>query len=110
MKSMNRKLWGVVEKDFVVLDPNNTTPRDEENLQLNDIAINTFYDAFDPKVFEMIKNLEMAHDVWKRLEESYEGIKAVKGAKLYILKGKWGHFKMEENEGIPEMFHRLQCI
>ena len=36
---MNRKVWEVVEKDFVVLDPNSPTPREEEKLQLNGIAI-----------------------------------------------------------------------
>ena len=110
LKSMNRKVWEVVEKDFAVIDPTNPTPREEEKLQFNDIALNTLYDAFDIKVFEQIKDLEFAHDVWTRLEESYEGTKAVKSAKLFILKEKLTSFKMQENESIPEMFHRLQVI
>jgi aspartate/methionine/tyrosine aminotransferase len=53
LKSMNRKVWEVV-KDFAMINPNNPTPREEEKLQYNDIALNTLYDAFDIKVFEKI--------------------------------------------------------
>jgi hypothetical protein len=61
-------------------------------------------------VFEQIKDLKRAHDVWKRLEESYEGTKAMKGAKLYVLKDKYTSFKMKEDETVVEMFYRLQTI
>jgi hypothetical protein len=61
-------------------------------------------------VFEQIKNYERASEVWKRLEETYEGTSAVKSAKLYILKDKLTSFKMKDDESILEMFHRLQVI
>ncbi|XP_066361328.1 uncharacterized protein [Miscanthus floridulus] len=105
---MNHKIWDVVENDFVVIDPTSPTPREEEKLQFNDIAINTLYDALDIKVFEQIKYLERAHEVWTRLEESYEGTKAVKSAKLFILKDKL--VSICKMVSIPEMFHRLQVI
>jgi hypothetical protein len=107
LKSINRKIWEVVE-DFAVLDPSSPTAREEEKLLHDDIAINLLYEALDSKVFEQIKDLERDHDVWTRLEESYDGIKAVKGAKLYMLKDKYTSFKMKEDETIPEMFYRLQ--
>ena len=44
------------------------------------------------------------------MEKSYEGTPMVKSAKLYILKDKLTSFKMKDDEGIPEMFHRLQVI
>jgi len=92
-----------------VLDPSSPTAREEEKLQHNDIAINLLYEALDLKVFEQIKDLKRAHDVWKRLEESYEGTK-VKGGKLYVLKDKYTSFNMKEDETMPEMFYRLQTI
>ena len=52
----------------------------------------------------------MAHDAWVKLEESYEGTQAVKGAKAYILKEKFASFKMKEDESVLEMFHRLQVL
>jgi hypothetical protein len=34
--------------------------------------------SFDSKVFEQIKDCERANEVWKRLEEIYEGTPTVK--------------------------------
>ena len=52
----------------------------------------------------------MAHEAWKKLEESFEGTQAMKGAKAYILKEKFASFKMKDDESVPEMFHRLQVL
>ena len=79
-------------------------------LQNNDIALSVIHDAIDERIFEQIKNIEMTHEAWKKLEESFEGIQAAKGAKVYILKEKFASFKMKEDESVPEMFHRLQVL
>ena len=46
------------------------------------------YNGIDSKVFEQVKDLEKASEVWTRLEETYEGTTTVKSAKLYMLKKK----------------------
>ena len=45
----------------------------------NDIALSAIHDAIDERIFEQIKNIEMAHETWKKLEESFEDTQAVKG-------------------------------
>jgi hypothetical protein len=45
------------------------TSREEELLLLNDQALSVIYEALEPNVFGSIKYIEMAHEVWKRLEE-----------------------------------------
>jgi hypothetical protein len=52
------------------------------------MALNTIYKAIDSKLFEQIKDYEKDSEVWKWLEETYEGTSVVKSDKLYILKGK----------------------
>jgi hypothetical protein len=37
------------------------------------MALNTIYNRINSKVFEQIKDLEKASEVWVRLEETYEG-------------------------------------
>ena len=64
----------------------------------------------DERTFKQIKNIERAHEAWKKLEESFEDTQAVKGAKAYILKEKFASFKMKEDESVPEMFHKLQVL
>ncbi|XP_066373066.1 uncharacterized protein [Miscanthus floridulus] len=108
--SINKKVWDETKNDFVILDPTNPTPREQENKQCNTMALNTIYNAIDSKVFEQIKDLERASEVWTRLEEIYEGTPKVKSAKLYILKDKLTSFMMKDDESIPEMFYRLQVI
>ena len=108
--SINDQVWDVTESNYVILDPDNLTNIYKANKQCNTMALNTLYNAIDPKVFEKIKDYERANEVWRRLEEIYEGTPVVKSAKLYILKDKLISFKMKDGESIPEMFHRLQVI
>ena len=51
---LSRKIWGVVE-EFIVLDMKDPTPREEENLQLNDQPPNVIYEALDPKISSQSK-------------------------------------------------------
>jgi hypothetical protein len=78
-------------------------------LQNNDIALSAIHDAIDKRIFEQIKNIEMAHEAWKKLEESFEGTKTIKGAKAYILKEKFASFKMKEDESVTN-FHRIEVF
>ena len=64
-------------------------------LQNNDIALSAIHVAINERIFEQIKNIKMAHEAWKKLKESFEGTKAMKGAKAYILKEKFASFKMK---------------
>ena len=97
VKSINRKMWKVVETKIEIEDPENPTAAKEGLLQNNDIALSAIHDAINERTFEQIKNIEMAHEAWKKLEESFEGTKAMKGSKAYILKEKFASFKMKED-------------
>ena len=110
LSSINDQVWYVTENDYAIINLDNLTNQDKANKQCNTMALNTIYNAIDSKVFEQIKDCDRANEVWKRLEQTYEGTPGVKGAKLYILKGKLTSFKMKNDESIPEMFHRLQVI
>ena len=83
IKSINRKVWKVVETKIEVANTEAPTVAEEVLLQNNDIALSAIYDALDERTFEQIKNIEMAHEAWKKLEESFEGTQAMKGAKAY---------------------------
>ena len=98
--SINDQVWEVTENDYAIIDPDDPTNQDKTNKQCNTMALNTIYNAIDSKVFEQIKDCERANEVWKRLEETYEGTPVVKSAKFYILKNKLTSFKMKEDESI----------
>ena len=71
-------MWKVAETKIEIGDPENHTAAEEVLLQNNDIARSAIHDAIDERTFEQIKNIEMAHEAWKKLEESFEGTQAVK--------------------------------
>ena len=52
----------------------------------------------------------IAHEAWKKLEESFEGTKTIKGAKAYILKEKITSFKMKKDESVSDMFHQKEVL
>ena len=76
----------MVETKIEIDDEEAPTATEEMLPQNNDIALSAIHDALDERTFEQIKNIERAHEAWKKLEESFEGTQAVKGAKTYILK------------------------
>jgi hypothetical protein len=109
IKSINRKVWKVVETKIEIEDLKNSTTAEEVFLQNNDIALSDIHYAIDERTFEQIKNIVMAHEAWRKLEESFEDTKAIKGAKAYILMKKFASFKMKEDESVPDMFHWMEC-
>ena len=66
IKSINRKVWKVVETKIEIEDLENPTTAEEVLLQNNDIALSDIHDAIDERTFEQIKNIEMAYEAWKR--------------------------------------------
>ena len=77
-----------METKIEIADPNNPTVVEEVFLQNNDIALSAIHDAIDERIFKQIKNIEMAHEAWKKLEELFEGTKAIKGCKGIYSQGK----------------------
>ena len=72
----------MVETKIEIEDEEAPTAAEEMLLQNNDIALSAIHDDLDERTFEQIKNIEMAHEAWKKLEESFEGSQVVKGCKL----------------------------
>jgi hypothetical protein len=96
----------VVETKIDIANAENPTTAEEVHLQNNDITFSAIHNAIDERTFEQIKNIKMAHEARKKLEESFEDTQ-VKDAKAYILKEKFASFKMKKDESVLEMFHRL---
>jgi predicted oxidoreductase (fatty acid repression mutant protein) len=62
--SINDRVWDITEHDFVIIDPTNLIDNDKANKQCNTMALNTIYIGIDSKVFEQVKDLERASEVW----------------------------------------------
>jgi hypothetical protein len=62
IKSINKRVWKVVETKIEIEDPENLIAAKEVLLQNNDIALSAIHDAIDERTFEQIKNIKMAHE------------------------------------------------
>jgi hypothetical protein len=100
----------VVETKIKVANEEAPTTAEEVLLQNNDTALSVIHDALDERTFEQIKNIERAHEAWKKLKKSFEGTQAMKGVKAYVLKEKFASFKMKDDKSVPKMFYRLQVL
>jgi hypothetical protein len=61
--SIHEIVWKVTHHDYAIIDPDNLTNNDHINNQYNTMALNTLYNGIDAKVFEQIKDLEMASEL-----------------------------------------------
>ena len=52
IKSINRKVWKVVETKIEIANPENPTAGEEVLLQNSDIALIAIHDAIDERTFE----------------------------------------------------------
>ena len=107
LKAISKNMWRVVNDGYAILKPNELSPTDEENMILDDQAMNVLYDALCVSEFNRIKNLKNAHEIWEKLMEIHEGTAAVKNAKLYVFKAKFNSFTMKKDEEVSDMFNRL---
>ena len=110
IKSINRKVWKVVENKIDIEDKEAPTAAEEILLQNNDIVLSAIHDVVDERTFEQIKNIAMTYEASNKLEETFEGTQVVKDAKAYILKKKFASFKMKEDKNVAEMFHIYICV
>jgi hypothetical protein len=62
IKSINRKVYKVVETKIEIANAKNPTAAKKVLLQNNSIALSAIHDAIDERTFEQIKNIEMAHE------------------------------------------------
>ena len=52
IKSVNRKVWKVLETKIEIVDPEAPTVAEEVLLQNNDIALSAIHDSLDERTFE----------------------------------------------------------
>ena len=61
----------MVETKIEIEDEEAPTAIEEILLQKNNITLGAIHDALDERTFEQIKNIESAHEAWKKLEELF---------------------------------------
>jgi hypothetical protein len=110
LKTMGEIIWKVVDEGYVILDEDNPTQVDNENLLANDQAMNVIIRALCIREYHRVCMLETTHEMWGKLIEDHEGTSNVKSVKLFICKGKFEKFALLPNEELKDSFSRLNNI
>jgi hypothetical protein len=105
-----RDLWRIVMEGYVILDPKKKTDDDDKNEKFNYRALSVLYNALAISIFNRVKGLEKANEIWEKLMEIYEGTSTIKEAKLYVYKGKFNEFAMKKDEDVSTVFNRLMIL
>nr|CAI44607.1 P0650D04.11 [Oryza sativa Japonica Group] len=110
LKSINPSIWRIVEKGYVLQNPEDPTKEDNENEHKNAQAANAILSALSRSEFNRVDGIESAKVIWDTLRNLHEGTDSVRESKVEILKGQFERFVMLDGEIPSDMYDRLSKI
>nr|CAE02851.4 OSJNBa0014F04.17 [Oryza sativa Japonica Group] len=110
LKSINPSIWRIVEKGYVLQNPEDPTKEDDENEHKNAQAANAILSALSESEFNCVDGIESAKVIWDTLQNLHEGTNSVRESKVEILKGQFERFVMLDGESPSDMYDRLSKI
>jgi hypothetical protein len=110
LKSINPSIWRIVEKGYVLQNPEDPTKEDDENEHKNAQAANAILSALSGSEFNRVDGIESAKVIWDTLRNLHEGTDSVRESKVEILKGQFERFVMLDGESPSDMYDRLSKI
>lgn len=110
LKSINPSIWRIVEKGYVLQNPEDPTKEDDENEHKNAQAANAILSALSGSEFNRVDGIKSAKVIWYTLRNLHEGTDSVRESKVEILKGQFERFVMLDGESPSDMYDRLSKI
>jgi hypothetical protein len=82
----------------------------ESEAKWNAHATNHIFEALDEELFDRVFALETAYEVWMQLKEIHVGNKKIREEKYELLKVEHSEFKMNDDEGVEQMYSRMGVL
>jgi hypothetical protein len=83
--SQGRVIWEIVQEAYVISAILNHVTQDELQIYENNYnSLNLITTALGRKVYDRVSHLEMTHDVWLKLCNTYEGSSEIKSSRKDI--------------------------
>jgi hypothetical protein len=73
-------------------------------------ALNLITTALGRKVYDRVAHLEMAHDIWLKLCNTYEGSSAIKSSRRDTYNRQYPTFSQKPSESLDDCFARFESI
>ena len=110
MSSSCTHLWRIVEQGFHLVEPNNLTPREDINSQLNATALHTIQSAATDEYLPHIQMCKTAKDAWQKLDNLFLGNKSIQQSKYETTLDQAEEFVMQDDESPEDLYQRLTTL
>ena len=104
-------VWRVT-RDWMkpIKNPEKPTKSDEKEMHFIARAKNCLFQSFSMDVFNQVFTLNMAYEIWLKLQELHDGTSNVRWQKHCLAKQNYDSFTMNDDELVRDMYSRLNLI
>jgi hypothetical protein len=109
--SQGRAIWEIVQEAYVTSDTlDHVTKCELQRYENNYKALNLITTALGMNVYDRIAHLEMTHDVWLKLCNTYEGSSEIKFLHRDTYNRQYQTFSQKPGEFLDDCFARFKFI
>jgi hypothetical protein len=109
--SQGRAIWEIVQEAYVISDTLDHVTQDElQRYENNYKALNLITTALGRNVYDRVAHLEMAHDVWLKLCNTYESSSEIKSSHRDTYNKQYQTFSQKSGESLDDCFARFESI
>jgi hypothetical protein len=109
--SQGRAIWEIVQEAYVILATlDHATQGELQRYENNYKDLNLITTALGRKVYDSVSHLEMAHDVWLKLCNTYEGSSEIKSSCKDTYNRQYQIFSQKPGESLNDCFARFESI
>jgi hypothetical protein len=109
--SQGRAIWEIVQEAYVILDAlDHATQGELQRYENNYKTLNLITTALDRNVYDRVAHLEIAHDVWLKLCNTYEGSSEIKSSRRDTYNRQYQTFSQRPGEFLDDCFAHFESI
>jgi hypothetical protein len=109
--SQGRAIWKIVHEAYMItVTLDNATQGELQRYENNYNAFNLITTTLGRNVYDRVSHLEIAHDVWLKLCNTYEGSSKIKSLRRDIYKRQYQIFSQKPGESLDDCFARFEFI
>jgi hypothetical protein len=104
-------IWDIVQEAFVISDTlNHVTQGELQRYENNYKTLNLITTALSRNVYDRVAHLEMAHNVWLKLCNTYEGSSEINSSRRDTYNRQYQTFSQKPRESLDDCFARFESI
>jgi hypothetical protein len=109
--SQSHAIWEIVQEAYMILDTlDHVTQGVLQRYENNYNALNLITNALGRNVYDRVAHLEMAHDVWLKLCNTYKGSSEIKCSRRDTYNRQYQTFSQKHGESLDDCFACFESI